>query len=156
MKHSRLPPHENMACTGWGSGASHVLRAYFVRRPVKPDPRQGDAEAHFRDAREIFEESREILERQGWDGLVVATHLGLLACTAHTRDWKAWDDHLERGGAALDSSAALDPDLAACAELAGRLVARAGQALPGSPAGASSLFSLFSRSGGGGGRRGPG
>jgi len=85
------------------------------------------AESHFRAAREIFEESREILERQGWDGLLVATHLGLLACTAYTRDWKAWDDHLERGCAALDTSAALDPDLATCAELAGRLVARAGQ-----------------------------
>lgn len=86
------------------------------------------AESHFRDAREIFEESREILERRGWGGLLAAVHLGLLACSAHSRDNKAADDHLEHGRAALSASTALDPDLAACAELAGRLLGRAGQA----------------------------
>jgi tetratricopeptide (TPR) repeat protein len=85
------------------------------------------AEAHFRDAREIFEDSRQILERQGWGGLLAAVHLGSLACTAHARDWSAWDDHLEQGRAALSTSAAFDPDLAGCAELAARLLARAGQ-----------------------------
>jgi tetratricopeptide (TPR) repeat protein len=85
------------------------------------------AEAHFRNAREILDESREILERRGWGGLLAAVHLGLLACTAHKRDWKVWDDHLERGRAALSAGIAFDPDLASCAELAGRLAARSGQ-----------------------------
>jgi serine/threonine protein kinase/tetratricopeptide (TPR) repeat protein len=85
------------------------------------------AESHFRDAREILEESREILERRGWGGLLAAVHLGLLACAAHARDKKTWDDHLEHARAALGTSAALDPDLAACAEFGGRLLARAGQ-----------------------------
>ncbi|HSS49525.1 MAG TPA: tetratricopeptide repeat protein, partial [Thermoanaerobaculia bacterium] len=85
------------------------------------------AESHFRSAREIFEESREILERRGWGGLLAAVHLGSLACAAHARDWRAWDDHLEHSRAALGASAPLDPDLAGCAELAARLLARAGQ-----------------------------
>ena len=85
------------------------------------------AEAHFRDAREILEESREILERQGWGGLLAAVHLGLVVCAAHNRNSKTWDDHLERSRAALALSGALDPDLAICAEQAGRLMARTGQ-----------------------------
>lgn len=85
------------------------------------------AEPHFRPAREIFEESREVLERRGWGGLLAAVHLGSLACAAHSRDWKAWDGDLERGRAALSASIAHDPDLASCAELAGRLAEKASQ-----------------------------
>ncbi|HEX4964943.1 MAG TPA: protein kinase [Thermoanaerobaculia bacterium] len=85
------------------------------------------AAGHFRDAREILEENREILERWGWGGLLAAVHLGLLVCTSHSRDWPAWDGHLERVRATLAASASFDPDLAACAEQAGRLLDRAGQ-----------------------------
>lgn len=85
------------------------------------------AEARFRDAQEILQESREILERRGWGGLLAAVHVGLLACAADARDWSAWDDHFDLGRAALTTSAALDPDLAACAELGGRLMDWAGQ-----------------------------
>jgi eukaryotic-like serine/threonine-protein kinase len=85
------------------------------------------AEARFRDAQEILEESREILERWGWGGLLAVVHVGLLSCAADARDWSAWDDHLDRSRAALGTSTALDPDIAACAELGGRLMDWAGQ-----------------------------
>jgi len=85
------------------------------------------AESRFRNAQEILEENREILERRSWGGLLAAVHLGLLVCAAHARDWRAWDEHLELGQATLTTSAAFDPDLADCADHAGRLLEKAGQ-----------------------------
>ncbi|MFL6236569.1 MAG: hypothetical protein ACJ76N_25795 [Thermoanaerobaculia bacterium] len=53
--------------------------------------------------------------------------MSLLACAAQVRDWPAWDDHLALGRPALRQSGLLDPDVAWCAELAGRLTEWAGE-----------------------------
>jgi len=53
--------------------------------------------------------------------------VSLLACAAQAKDWPEWDDHLACGAEALRQSGLLDPDVAWCAELAGRLTEWGGQ-----------------------------
>jgi eukaryotic-like serine/threonine-protein kinase len=86
------------------------------------------AEQRFSAAEGTLHEARELLERHGWGGLLSCVHVALLACTAQARDWPDWDDHLARGAAALRESGLFDPDVAWCAELAGRLTEWSGQA----------------------------
>ena len=86
------------------------------------------ARQRFTAAEETFRGAREGLERLGWGGLLACVHVSLLACAAQARDWPEWDDHLGRGAEALRQSGLLDPDVAWCAELAGRLTEWAGQA----------------------------
>jgi hypothetical protein len=64
-------------------------------------------------------------------------HVSLLACAAQARDWPEWDDHVARGAEALRQSGLLDPDVAWCAELAGRLTEWGGQ-----PARAREVYEL--------------
>ncbi len=92
------------------------------------------AQQRFTAAEETFREARESLERLGWGGLLACVHVSLLGCAAQARDWAAWDDHLALGVPALRQGGLFDPDVAWCAELAGRLTewasqpARAGEA----------------------------
>jgi serine/threonine protein kinase/tetratricopeptide (TPR) repeat protein len=95
------------------------------------------ARQRFTAAEETFRGAREGLERLGWGGLLSCVHVSLLACAAQARDWPEWDDHLARGAEALRQSGFLDPDVAWCAELAGRLTEWAGQ-----PARAREVYEL--------------
>ncbi len=52
-------------------------------------------------------------------------HAGLLPCAADARDWDAWDRHLERVLALIENL--VDEDIPYCAEIAGKLCAKAGQ-----------------------------
>ncbi len=85
------------------------------------------AQQRFTAAEETLREARESLQRLGWGGLLACVHVALLACAAQAREWPAWDDHLALGEPALRQSGLLDPDVAWCAELAGRLADWAGQ-----------------------------
>jgi eukaryotic-like serine/threonine-protein kinase len=95
------------------------------------------AQQRFTAAEGTFREARESLERLGWGGLLACVHVSLLACAAQAREWPAWDEHLALGGSALRQSGLLDPDVAWCAELAGRLTEWAGQ-----PARAREVYAL--------------
>jgi serine/threonine protein kinase/tetratricopeptide (TPR) repeat protein len=85
------------------------------------------AEQRFSKAESTLDEARDLLERLGWGGLLACVHVSLLACLAQAREWPAWDEHIDRGVSALGQSGLLDPDVAWCAELAGRLTEWAGQ-----------------------------
>jgi eukaryotic-like serine/threonine-protein kinase len=95
------------------------------------------AEQRFSAAEATLREASEMLDRLGWGGLSSCVHVCLLSCVAQARDWPAWDDHLALGASLLRKSGLYDPDVAWCAELAGRLTEWAGQ-----PARAREVYEL--------------
>jgi eukaryotic-like serine/threonine-protein kinase len=95
------------------------------------------AEQRFAAAEATLQEACEMLDRLGWGGLSSCVHVCRLSCVAQAREWPAWDDHLALGASLLRQSGLYDPDVAWCAELAGRLTEWAGQ-----PARAREVYEL--------------
>ena len=82
-------------------------------------------EGNYAAARVALEEALSILEAQGRQDFAGAAHAFLLPCVAAVADWAAWDRHLDRALALLESTGFVDVDVARMAGLAGEL-ARSG------------------------------
>ena len=77
-------------------------------------------------AESLLRETLPQLDAHGLGGFAAFAHVALLACTAASEDWPAFDHHLERTRALLEASRIVDEDIAWPADLAADLAADAG------------------------------
>jgi len=80
----------------------------------------------YAEARGTLEEALVTLEAQGRQDFVGAVHAFLLPCAAAAADWAAWDRHLDRALALLESTGFVEVDVARMAALGGELALDSG------------------------------
>ena len=71
----------------------------------------------FDEAGDVLTETRNSLGKDGRRWFLGAVHTALLPCSAHRRDWEAWDSHYSHARRLLESTKVVDADLAWTLEL---------------------------------------
>jgi eukaryotic-like serine/threonine-protein kinase len=80
-------------------------------------------------SKDVFLEVLAKSEQEHATHLVIAAHLALLACAGSASDWDAWDVHIAKADALINSTGLVDADYVRCAERAAGFAADAGQDL---------------------------